>query len=244
MKTTKRKIAPSTLLNPVPVVMLSCKGNSDSYEKNNIITLAWVGTVNSDPPMLSVSIRKYRFSHAQIRQTNEFVVNLVTRNLLKACDYCGVRSGRDVDKFAECNLTAEKAENLEFAPAIAESPVSISCKVRQVLELGSHDLFIADIVAVSVSESLFDENGRMGINEAGLIAYSHGEYFTLKGPEGFFGFSIAKPDVLKRRLKVEVPAPNKPVKAGSPRKTARKVPEKTEKPAGKAPSATKKKKPY
>ena len=202
----KKPIPPSTFLNPVPVVMVSCRGNTDGYEKNNIITIAWAGTVNSDPPMLSVSIRKSRYSHAQISQTKEFVVNLVHQELLTSCDYCGVKSGSDIDKFEACSLTAEKAEGLDFACAIAESPISISCKVRQVIELGSHDMFIAEIVAVSVAENLYDYKGKIKVNDAGLVVYSHGEYFSLKGPDGFFGFSVAKPEVLTRRM----PKPPKP----------------------------------
>lgn len=203
----KKTIAPTTLLNPVPVVMISCCGTSDGYEKNNIITIAWTGTVNSEPPMLSVSIRKSRYSHTQIVQSGEFVVNLVHRGLLAACDFCGVKSGRDVDKFAACELTAVKAEGLEHSCAIAESLISISCIVRQRIELGSHDMFIAEIIAVSVAENLYDFKGKIKINDAGLVAYSHGEYFSLKGPEGFFGFSVAKPDILIRRMpKAKVPS--------------------------------------
>lgn len=209
----KKTIEPSTLLNPVPVVMISCCGTSDGYEKNNIITIAWAGTINSEPPMLSVSIRKSRYSHTQIVQSGEFVVNLVHHDLLEACDFCGVKSGRDVDKFAACELTAVKAEGLEHTCAIAESLISISCIVRQRIELGSHDMFIAEIVAVSVAENLYDFKGKIKINDAGLVTYSHGEYFSLKGPEGFFGFSVAKPDVLSRRMpktKVLVKSPLKP----------------------------------
>ncbi len=208
-KYAKKDVTPSTFLNPVPVVMISCRGSAEGYDKDNIITVAWTGTVNSDPPMLSVSIRKSRFSHTQIVQTGEFVVNLVHRGLLSACDYCGVKSGRDADKFAVCGLTTVKAEGLDHARAIAESPVSISCKVRNIIELGSHDLFIADIVAVSVAEELYDPKGKIRINDAGLVAYSHGEYFTLDGPIGFFGYSVASPEVLKRRMPAVRKAPIK-----------------------------------
>lgn len=194
-------MGPSTMLNPVPVVMLSCKGTSEEYIKNNIITLAWAGTVNSDPPMLSVSVRKSRFSYEQIIQSKEFVINLVNKSILKACDYCGVKSGREVDKFKDCNLTPIPAKGLKDAPAIKESPVSISCKVKQSLELGSHVMFIAQIVEVAADSNLFDKNGKLTLDKTGLIAYSHGEYYQLSGPEGFFGYSVAKPDVLKRRLR-------------------------------------------
>ncbi len=197
----KKEIGPSTLLNPVPVIMLSCRGTGDKTSKNNIITLAWVGTVNSDPPMLSVSVRKSRFSYDQIIESGEFVVNLVDKSNLRSCDYCGVKSGRDVDKFAACSLSAVKAPGLELAPAIAECPVSLSCKVRQSVELGSHVMFIAEIISITVDEKLFNKNGKLEMQKAGLVAYSHGEYFALSGLEGFFGFSVAKPEVLRRRSK-------------------------------------------
>lgn len=200
-KESKRtSIQPSTFLNPVPVVMVSCRGTEEGYDSNNIVTLAWAGTVCSEPPMLSISIRKSRHSHSQISQSGEFVVNLVTGDMLKSCDFCGVKSGRDTDKFNICNLTAVEAEGLKGSPMIAESPVALSCIVKNVIELGSHDMFIAEIIAVSVDEKLYDKNGKIQINKAGLIAYSHGEYFTLLGPLGFYGYSVAKPDVLKRRM--------------------------------------------
>ncbi len=195
----KREIGAAALLNPVPVIMLSCKGTGEATAKNNIITLAWVGTVNSDPPMISVSVRRSRFSYDQIIESGEFVVNLVNKSLLKACDYCGVKSGREIDKFKACSLTPVAAPGMKAAPAIEESPVSLSCIIRQSLDLGSHVMFIAEIKAVLADESLFDKNGKLMLNKAGLAAYSHGEYFTLSGPYGFFGFSVAKPEVLRRR---------------------------------------------
>jgi flavin reductase (DIM6/NTAB) family NADH-FMN oxidoreductase RutF len=197
----KRTLGPSAMLNPVPVIMLSCKGREGIFNKNNIITLAWAGTVNSDPPMLSVSVRKSRFSYEQIVQSKEFAINLVDKKLLKACDYCGVKSGRDTDKFSDCNLTAIRAEGTSDTPAIDESPVNISCKVHSITDLGSHVMFIAEIIEVAAQENLFDKNGKLMLNKAGLVAYSHGEYFTLSGPEGFFGFSVASKKILKRRMK-------------------------------------------
>lgn len=177
------------LLNPTPVVMLSCGAEG---EKPNIITLAWAGTVCSEPPMLSVSIRKERFSHHLVQESGEFVVNLVTRELARACDFCGVKTGRDLDKFAVCGLTPAPAPGLKLAPLIAESPVNLSCRVEQVLELGSHDMFVGRILQVSVEESLLNERGGLDLNRAGLIAYSHGEYQALGETLGRFGFSVKK----------------------------------------------------
>ena len=185
----KQNWKPGNLLNPAPVVMLSC---GLPGEKPNIITLAWVGTVCSDPPMLSVSIRKERWSYHMVKESGEFAVNLVPASLTKACDFCGVRSGRDLDKFQTLGLTAEKAPNLSAAPLIAESPVNLECKVEQVLELGSHDMFVARIVGVQVDEALLDNKGALKLDRADLIVYSHGEYFRLGGLLGRFGYSVKK----------------------------------------------------
>ena len=192
------QIKPGTLLSPAPVVMVSCAGKGISP---NIITIAWTGTVNSDPPMLSISVRPHRYSHDIIRESGEFVVNLVDKKLMQSADLCGVRSGRDGDKFELCGLKPEPAQGMEFTPAIAQSPVWLACKVRRSLPLGSHTMFIGEIVGVGVRDELLDESGKIDIAKAGLVAYCHGEYMGLTAPEGFFGFSIAKPDVLKRRLK-------------------------------------------
>lgn len=188
---------PSTMLNPVPVVMVSC---ADNEGKPNIITLAWAGTVNSDPPMLSVSIRKSRYSHGLIKDKGEFVVNLATRKLAFATDYCGVKSGRDIDKFEEMKLTPEKA-SIVNVPLIKECPVNLECVVRQVLELGSHDMFIGEIVATNVDEALLDKNGKLELHKADLICYSHGEYYSLEKSLGYFGFSVTKRKHLKRDRK-------------------------------------------
>jgi len=192
--------SPSTMLNPVPVVMVSSRGLSPGYESDNIITIAWVGTVNSEPPMVSVSIRKSRHSHRQISESKEFTVNLVGEDLLKACDFCGVKSGRDFDKFKECNLDKDKSDVLEYACGIKNSPVTLYCKVRQIIELGSHDMFIGEIILVTANESLFDANGKLDISKAGLCVYSHGNYYSLSDIKGFFGFSVAREEVLKRRM--------------------------------------------
>ncbi len=188
---------PATLLNPVPVVMVSC---TDGKGRDNIITLAWVGTVNSDPPMLSISVRKERFSYEMIKSTGEFVVNLVDEKLVRAADYCGVKSGRDTDKFSELGLTAGKAAKVSV-PVIHESPVNLECKVVNTLSLGSHDLFIGEVIAVNVDETLIDNKGKLEFEKSKLVVYSHGQYWGLKMPLGFFGFSVAKKSTLKRRDK-------------------------------------------
>ncbi len=192
-------IRPSTMLNPTPVVLVSCaeKGNPDN---RNLVTAAWAGTVNSDPPMVSVSLRKERYSHGLIRDSGEFVVNLVDGALAKAADFCGVRSGRDTDKAKALGLTYLAADGMETAPRVDGAPVSLSCRVRQVLELGSHDMFIGEVTAVSVRKDLLDKNGALHLEKAGLIAYSHGLYHRLGEVTGFFGWSVARPEVFSKRM--------------------------------------------
>lgn len=194
-----RTFDPCNLLSPVPAVMVSCCAPEEGA-KPNIITIAWAGTVCSDPPMVSVSVRKNRFSHALISRSGEFVVNLVDEPLCKALDYCGVKSGKDVDKWAQCGLTPMPAIGMEHAPAIAQAPAYMACKVRQVLELGSHDMFIGEIVGVQVREDLFTDTS-LHMERAGLVAYNHGVYQRTKDVLGFFGYSIARPEVLERRMK-------------------------------------------
>ena len=184
------------MLYPLPAVMVSCA--NEAGEKD-IVTVAWAGTVCTNPPMLSISLRPERHSYHIIRESGEFVVNLVTSRLQRACDWCGVRSGRDYDKWAECHLTPADSTALDLAPAIAESPVSIECRVRDVLELGSHHLFLADVLAVQVEESLLDEGGKLDLARAGLTAYSHGEYFELGRRIGSFGYSVRKRPAKGRR---------------------------------------------
>ena len=196
-KHDKVEVGISTILNPVPVVMVS-SGSKDG--KANIMTVAWTGTVNSEPPMVSVSIRKNRYSHKLISETGEFVINLVSKSLCKACDYCGVRGGENEDKFKTCGLTPVKAKGLEYAYAIKEAPVSISCVVKSVTELGSHDMFIGEIKAVTADSYLLDQNGKLCLDNARLVAYNHGEYYLLGEKLGFFGYSVAKEDVIKRRM--------------------------------------------
>ena len=177
------------MLYPLPAVMVGC---ADASDASDIVTVAWTGTICTNPPMLYVSIRPERASYQLIRESGEFVVNLTTRRLQRACDWCGVRSGRDYDKWAECGLTPAPAAKLELAPVIAESPVNLECKVTQVIPLGSHDLFLAEVVACDVDESLLDENGKLCLDKAKLIVYSHGEYLALGKKLGTFGYSVRK----------------------------------------------------
>ncbi|MBP5154614.1 MAG: flavin reductase family protein [Lachnospiraceae bacterium] len=180
---------PGNLLNPVPAVMLSC---ARPGEKPNIITVAWTGTVCSEPPMLSVAIRPDRYSHGIIRETGEFVLNLTSARLVKAADLCGVRSGRDTDKFREARLTPGEAPHMNLAPSIAESPVSLECRVTQILPLGCHDLFLAEIVGVLVDDSLIEESGRLRLDKADLTAYMHGRYYRLGEELGTYGYSVRR----------------------------------------------------
>ena len=178
------------MLYPVPVVMVSCK-KKGANEKPNIVTLAWAGTICSDPVMLSVSVRPERYSHELIEESGEFVVNLVTEDLVRACDWCGVRSGRDYDKFAENNLAPYTSEYME-TPAIAESPVNLYCKVKKTERLGSHDMYIAEVMGVTVDDRYMDEKGRFDLEAARLVAYSHGVYHALGEKLGTFGYSVRK----------------------------------------------------
>ena len=189
-------IKPGTLLAPVPAVMVSC---ALPGQKPNIVTIAWAGTVNSEPPMCSVSVRKERFSHDIIRDSGEFVINLCGEDHLRDMDYCGVKSGRDVDKFAERHLTPIAVPGF-IAPAIGECPMYLACKVVSVQELGSHDLFLGRIEQVGVKPELMDEAGRIDYSQAKLVAYNHGNYYALGKALGFFGYSVAAPEVLKRRM--------------------------------------------
>ncbi len=176
------------MLYPLPVVMVSC---CDDKGNNNIITVAWAGTVCTNPPMVSVSIRPERYSYDIIKNSKEFVINLTTEKIVKATDYCGVRSGRDLDKFKEMNLTPEKGTQVS-APMIKESPVNIECRLREIIPLGSHDMFLADVVAVNVSNEFFLENGKFELNKAKPVVYSHGEYYGIGDLLGTFGYSVRK----------------------------------------------------
>ncbi len=194
-----RSLQPCTFLNPVPAVLVSCCGKGKDA-KPNMLTVAWAGTVNSEPPMVSVSVRKNRYSHDLIKDSGEFVVNLVDEEHCKALDYCGVRSGKDGDKFAATGLHAMPAEGMTYAPAVAECPAYLACKVRQVLELGSHDMFIGEVVGVQVREDLFDADGSLHLERSGLVCYTHGVYQKAADVLGFFGYSVARPEVLAKRM--------------------------------------------
>lgn len=185
----KQTWKPGNMVYPLPAVMVSV---GDREGNTNIITIAWTGTLCTNPAMLYISVRPERHSYHMIRESGEFVVNLTTEALAKATDYCGVRSGKDVDKWKEMHLTKGAANELEFAPIIQECPVNIECKVEEVKELGSHHMFIARVVSVQVDEEYIDETGKFFLNETGLMAYSHGEYLTLGEKIGTFGYSVKK----------------------------------------------------
>ncbi len=184
----KQMWKPGTMLYPVPAVMVSCH---NSVGAANIITVAWTGIVCSEPPMLYVSIRPERFSYDMIKNTGCFVVNLPTKHLAYALDFCGVKSGRDIDKFVHLRLTPEQSHEVS-APGIAECPVNIECRVKDILSLGSHDMFLAEIACVNVDESYIDRTGKLQLNKADLICYNHGEYRALAESLGHFGFSVRK----------------------------------------------------
>lgn len=184
----KQNWKPGNMLYPLPVVMVSV---ADKEGKQNIITIAWAGTICSNPPMVSISVRPERYSYDVIKETGEFVINLTTKDLVYATDYCGVKSGRDVDKFKEMGLTALPGKEVN-APLIAESPVNIECKVTQVIPLGSHDMFLAEVVAVHVDEKYIDEKGKFHLDKAEPVAYSHGDYLATGELLGTFGYSVKK----------------------------------------------------
>ena len=178
---------PGTLVSPVPPALVSC----GTMERPNLITVAWTGNVCSDPARAYISVRPQRYSYGLIRESGEFAVNLTTAALIRAADFCGVRSGRDVDKFAHLGLTPLPAKELS-CPILGESPVSLECRVFDVVPLGSHDLFLADVVAVDVEEELLDAGGKLRLDRCGLAAYAHGEYYALGKRLGTFGFSVRK----------------------------------------------------
>lgn len=184
----KQTWKPGNMLNPVPAVMVTV---ADKEKNANIITVAWTGTVCTNPPMVSISVRPERHSYHMIEETGEFVINLVTDELVKACDYCGVVSGKDVNKWEKMKLTPFAVANCKI-PAIQESPVNIACKVVEKKELGSHTMFLAEVLSVTVEDTHMNETGKFLINELGLVMYSHGEYFSMGEKLGKFGYSIKK----------------------------------------------------
>ena len=185
----KQTWKPGNMVYPLPAVMVSC---ADKEGNTNIITIAWTGTICTNPAMLYISVRPERYSYGMIKESGEFVVNLTTEALAQATDYCGVRSGRDVDKWKETGLTRGKSNELTYAPIIEECPVNIECKVTEVKELGSHAMFMAEVVSVQVSDEYINETGKFCLNETGLMAYSHGEYRSLGKQIGTFGYSVKK----------------------------------------------------
>lgn len=191
----KKKFKPGTMLNPVPSVMVSCGNLSGT---RNIITIAWTGIVNSEPPMTYVSVRKSRFSHELIKRQQAFVINLVPEEMTFAMDYCGIKSGKDVDKFSEMKLTPV-AGDIVPCPMIREAPVNLECVVKEVREYPSHDMFVAEIVAVHVEEEFLDAKGKLDFTKMNLVCYNHGYYQGLKAkPLGRFGYSVMKPKTRKR----------------------------------------------
>ncbi|HIW21215.1 MAG TPA: flavin reductase family protein [Candidatus Dorea intestinavium] len=185
----KENWKPGNMIYPLPAVMVSCAGKD---KKANIITIGWTGTICTNPPMCYISVRPERYSHHLINETKEFVINLTTKDLAKACDYCGVKSGKYEDKFEKTKLHKGEAKELNYAPIINESPVNIECKVKEVKKLGSHHMFIADVVNVQVNKEALNDKGKFELNKTGLITYSHGEYFLLGKSLGTFGYSVKK----------------------------------------------------
>ena len=179
---------PGTMIYPLPAVLVSCGSTPEEY---NILTIAWTGTICTNPPRCYISVRPERYSYDIIKRNMEFVINLTTGAMARATDFCGVRSGRDMDKLAAAKLAVEPASKLS-APVIAQSPLALECKVREIIPLGSHDMFLAEIVAVDVEEKLLDEAGKLHLEKAGLMAYSHGEYFAMGKKIGSFGYSVRK----------------------------------------------------
>ena len=183
----KIKWKPGTLTAPLPPALVSCRADG----RDNLVTVAWTGILSSDPPKTYISLRPTRLSYEMIKKTGVFVINLPSSHIIRSIDFCGVRSGRDVDKFAECRLTAEEATEID-CPTVAESPVSMECRVTEIVPLGSHDMFVADIVAVDVDERYVDEAGKLHIEQCSLAAYAHGSYFALGKKIGSFGYSVKK----------------------------------------------------
>lgn len=187
MQYSRKILNAGTLLAPLPAVMVSC----GTIEKANVMTAAWTGIINTKPPMAYVSIRPSRYSYGIIKESGEFVINLTTSKMVRETDLCGVKSGRDFDKLKKCGLHTEPASRIS-APIISESPLSLECRVKEIIPLGSHDMFIAEILAVSADGIYIDSKGKINLNQAGLMAYSHGEYFALGRKLGSFGYSVAR----------------------------------------------------
>ena len=200
---------PGTMLYPVPAAMISCKHGAIE----NIITISWIGTICSDPPMVSISVRPSRYSYDIIKNSGVFVINIPGKDLTYAADFCGVKSGRDVDKFVHLSLGKEKA-SIVNVPIIAEAPIAIECRVKDIIKLGSHDMFIADVVAVNVDEKYIDEMNRLNLDKAELICYNHGKYCVASSPLGKFGYSVEK-----AKTKEKTAASKKKINSASARST-------------------------
>ncbi len=209
---TKINWKPGTMLSPLPPVLVSC----GTVDKPNVMTVAWTGIISSDPVITYVSIRPQRFSHDIIKESGEFVINLPTWNMVTAVDFCGVKSGRDVNKFKEMNLTPLACPNVK-APQIEECPVSIECKLKSVTNYGTHDMFLAEVVGVCVEDKYINDKGALDLEKAGIIAYAHGNYYTLGRNLGSFGFSVnkAKLKQMQKMEKVEVEVKKAPQKTVS-----------------------------
>lgn len=193
---SKRDFKGSVILNPVPVVLITSR-NKNGQE--NVFTVGWTGTLCTKPPILSISVRPERLSYEYIKETMEFVVNLPSSSMVKAVDYCGVKSGKNIDKIKEMNFTLSESSHVNV-PYIKECPINIECRVREIMPLGTHDVFIADVLASHVDENLIDDKGKIHFEEANLISYCHGEYYPLpKKSLGSFGFSVAKKKVNRKK---------------------------------------------
>mgnify|MGYP002627888116 CR=1 FL=1 len=187
---------PGTMIYPLPALLISCGTTPEEY---NLFTVAWSGTICTNPAMCYISVRPERHSYEIIKRNMEFVINLTTEEMAKATDWCGVKSGRDVDKFAACGLHSAPGSVLTDCPVLEESPVNLECRITQRIPLGSHDLFLAEVVACDVDESLLDEKGKLCLDRANLIVYSHGEYLALGKKLGTFGYSVRKKKPAKRK---------------------------------------------
>jgi flavin reductase (DIM6/NTAB) family NADH-FMN oxidoreductase RutF len=190
---------PGNMVYPLPAVMVSC---AEEGKTPNIITVAWTGTICTNPAMVYISVKPERYSYELIKNSGEFVINLTTKNLVKAVDFCGVRSGRDLDKFKEMNLTPVKGNKVHHAPLIGECPVNIECRVREIVQLGSHHMFMADVLGVNIDSRYMNENGKFQLNQSDLIIYSHGEYYGFGDLLGSFGYSVRKPSKKKQGKKI------------------------------------------
>jgi len=195
---SKKDFKGSVFLNPVPVVLITSKNKSG---KINVFTVAWTGTLCTKPPMLSISVRPERLSYEYIKETMEFTVNIPSSKLVRAVDYCGVKSGKTVDKIKEMGFTMTEGTNIDV-PYINDCPINIECKVREIIPLGTHDLFMADVICSHIDEDLMDENGKIHFENADLLSYCHGEYYPMpKKSLGTFGFSVMKKKTKKKRVK-------------------------------------------